>query len=248
MDLILSVVKHILGIRWRYMLHGSYIYIEPGSSLVIGHKVRIRHSRIVLQRNAKLRIADEVTVSYADITVSSGYMEIGRASVVGKGMQPVPCKITVTGQSKVLFGAYNRIRPRRIWVRFGATLSFGEYVNLNEYSEVRCDESIRVGNYVDISYFVRIWDTNTHEFEPLEQRRERWRRTYLKRDVSEKPETKPVVIGNDTWIGEHCAILKGTVIGDGCICGYGTLISNKTIPAKTVAVSRPELRLMSGKL
>lgn len=37
--------------------------------------------------------------------------------------------------------------------------------------------------------------------------------------------TKPVSIGQGTWIGANCIILKGTNIGNNCIIGAGTVIT-----------------------
>ena len=112
----------------------------------------------------------------------------------------------------------------------------GEY--RKQRAIIRCDENVTVGDFVGISYNVKIWDTNTHEFEQIEQRRERWKKLYLKRDVSEKPRTSPVHISSDTWIGENVAILKGTTIGERCIVGFGTLISGKSIPDRTTVLNK----------
>lgn len=248
MEQILSIIRHSIGIRWKYLLYGSYVYAEPGATLDIGRHVKICRAKIWLSKNSSLKIADGVTITRALVVIKESRMEIGTNSLIGKGMTGMPVKIIVDNHSKLILGSYNRIRPQRIWIRFGGQLVLGNYINLNEYSEIRCDESIRIGSYTEISYSVKIWDTNTHELEPLEQRRERWRKLYLQRDVAEKPKTSPVVIGEDVWIGEHSAILKGSVIGNGCICGFGTLLSNKTIPDKTTVFSKNEIVLRPNHL
>lgn len=248
MKRIVSIIKHLFGIRWKYLFYGSHVYVEPGSSLVIGRNVKIHRAKIRLVQNSSLKIADGVKITHALIAIRSSHVGIGENSLIGKSWMGISPRIIVCDYSKVTLGAYNRIFLQRIWVRFGGQLVLGNYINLNEYSEIRCDESVRIGSYTEISYWVRIWDTNTHELEALSQRRERWRKLYLHRDVEEKPKTSPVIIGEDSWIGERSAILKGTIMGNGCICGFGTLLSNKTIPDRTTVFCKNEIVLLPNYL
>lgn len=50
--------------------------------------------------------------------------------------------------------------------------------------------------------------------------------------------SKSVVIGNHVWIAPDTKIMKGAIIGDGCIIGSNTLVF-KTIPSNTLAVGQP---------
>lgn len=49
---------------------------------------------------------------------------------------------------------------------------------------------------------------------------------------------KDVEIGEHVWIAPNTKIMKGAVIGDGCIIGSDSTV-NKEIPANSMAVSRP---------
>ena len=40
---------------------------------------------------------------------------------------------------------------------------------------------------------------------------------------------KPVVIGNDVWIGQRVMIMPGVTVGDGCILAAGTIVT-KDVP------------------
>ncbi len=42
-------------------------------------------------------------------------------------------------------------------------------------------------------------------------------------------ETKPVIIGNDVWIGRRAIIMPGVNIGNGCIIGAGAVVT-KDVP------------------
>ena len=55
---------------------------------------------------------------------------------------------------------------------------------------------------------------------------------------------KPVIIGNDVWIGSHAVLLPGTIIGDGAVVAAGAVVSNEVpelhvvggVPARTIKV------------
>ena len=49
---------------------------------------------------------------------------------------------------------------------------------------------------------------------------------------------KPVIIGNDVWIGDRVTILPGVRIGDGCIVGAGAVVTHD-IPAFAIAAGNP---------
>lgn len=243
-----KIINRFRGLRWKYLLYGSYVYADANSRLCIGSNVKIICSKIHLTGKSEVEILNGVHIKNVTIICSRSSLKIGELSVITNGSMPTRSRIILTNGSKVVFGTHNRLKMQRVWVRFGGQVRLGNYINLNEYSEIRCDESIIVGDYVEISYNVKIWDTNTHEFEQIDQRRERWCKLYLKRDVSEKPKTCPISIGSDSWIGERVAILKGTTIGERCVVGFGTIISNKSIPDSTTVLNCIDLKLIPNNL
>ncbi len=246
MDKITSFIRKLFCIRWYYLLFGSYVYAEKGSKIEIGQGCRIIRSKIHLRNNSIMIICNNVKIYDTCFALSNGRVEIGESSFLSKGIMPTKQQVIIS--SGILsFGEFNRIRAQKFWIRFGGKVTFGNYINLNEFSEIRCDESISIGDFVEISYNVKLWDTNTHEIEGALNRRERWKKQYLMRDVSRKPITKPVVIGNDVWIGDSVAILKGSKIGNNCICGYRTLISGKDIPNNTTVLNKTEIIILPQK-
>ncbi|WP_288323546.1 acyltransferase [uncultured Eggerthella sp.] len=54
-------------------------------------------------------------------------------------------------------------------------------------------------------------------------------------------ETKPVVIGNNVWLGANVVVLKGVTIGDNAIVGAGTIMSHDVPPDVTV-YSKQDIR------
>ena len=57
-------------------------------------------------------------------------------------------------------------------------------------------------------------------------------------------EQKPVLIGNDVWLGRRVLIMPGVHIGDGCIIGAGAVVT-KDIPPYSVAGGVPAKVLKS---
>ena len=91
----------------------------------------------------------------------------------------------------------------------------------NSNVKIRCAKSIKIGNNVKISHDVTIMDTDAHsiEYEGYEQ-------------------TKPIVIGDNVWIGTRVTILKGVRIGNGAIIGAGSVVT-RDIPENCIAVGVP---------
>ena len=64
----------------------------------------------------------------------------------------------------------------------------------------------------------------------------------------EKPKTKPVIIGNDNWISKNTTLLKGTVIGNRCIVGYGTILSHVKISDNQTVVQSNDIKIFSNSI
>lgn len=49
---------------------------------------------------------------------------------------------------------------------------------------------------------------------------------------------KPIVVGNDVWIGGNVCVMPGVTIGDNAVIGAGSVVT-KSIPSNVVAVGNP---------
>ena len=49
---------------------------------------------------------------------------------------------------------------------------------------------------------------------------------------------KPIIIGNNVWIGAQCIVLPGVTIGDNSVIGAGSVVT-RNIPPNVVAVGNP---------
>lgn len=113
------------------------------------------------------------------------------------------------------------------------SLVFGNNVQINDYVHINALERVQIGDNVLIASKVFITDLahgcyegGQHDSPPDEI-------------VKERPlSSKPVVIGNNVWIGELCSVLPGVTIGANSIIGANSTVS-KSIPANSIAVGCP---------
>lgn len=99
-----------------------------------------------------------------------------------------------------------------------AKLTLGSgYINCN--SEIRCFDSITIGENVAIAKEVIIRDSDMHK-------------------VSNSVMTAPIVIGNHVWIGTRAMIMKGVTIGDGAIVAAGAVVT-KDVPSNSIVAGVP---------
>jgi acetyltransferase-like isoleucine patch superfamily enzyme len=59
--------------------------------------------------------------------------------------------------------------------------------------------------------------------------------------------TEDTVIGNHVWITPNCSILKGSVIGAGCIVGTGSVTHRASYPERSLIGGVPARVLASGR-
>lgn len=112
-----------------------------------------------------------------------------------------------------------------IYVASGASLSIGNNVGISSCC-IWATKSITIGNHVNIGADTLILDTDAHHLDWL-ARRNHGERT-----------SKPVVIGDDVFIGTRCIILKGVTIGARSIIGAGSVVT-RNIPADCIAAGNP---------
>lgn len=105
-----------------------------------------------------------------------------------------------------------------------ARIELGKNSYLNEGCEIRCKQSVTIGDNTAIARRVMILDTDAH--------------TLLSENGRKNIVTAPVKIGNNVWIGTGCIVLKGVTIGDGAVIAAGAVI-HKNIPPHCLAGGVP---------
>lgn len=114
------------------------------------------------------------------------------------------------------------LRGNNCIIEIGKGTTFGgiRIVNVGE------SNNITIGENCLFADFIELWASDTHSIYDLEGNL-----------VNNE---KPVVIGNNVWIGSHVKILKGVTIGNGAIIGMNSMVT-KNIAPKTLNVGNPTL-------
>lgn len=237
----------LFNIHLNYLLRGNYVHAPASASLSIAPTASLRNVKIYVSPGAKLEIGDNVSLSNALICVEKGECVISERCII-RGASKTQLTQIIINDGFLHVDHHTKLALERIWIRFGGHVKIGRYTNINGGSEIRCDESITIGSYNQISYGVRIWDTNTHNILSKEERRRIAEEHYPYYGFeNSKPKTIPIFIGDDCWIGERASILKGTTVGDESIIGYGCLLSGQDVPANAIAVSKSVLDIRTRK-
>ena len=106
----------------------------------------------------------------------------------------------------------------------GATLRLGKGTFLNFGSNIAASQSVTIGPYCNIGPYCLIMDNAYHCVEP--DRRQ------------ERPESRPIVLGRNVWLGARVIVLPGVTIGDHSVIGAGSVVS-RDIPSRVFAAGVP---------
>lgn len=109
--------------------------------------------------------------------------------------------------------------------QLGATITIGEANWFSNNVSIVANQQISIGDRCAIGDLASIYDCDFHEINPAT----RYHSTGL---------TKPVIIGNNVWLGSRVIVLKGVTIGDNSVIAAGSVVT-KPIPANCIAAGNP---------
>lgn len=115
---------------------------------------------------------------------------------------------------------------------YGICISIGENVQINDYVHIGAVGSITIGNNVLMASKIYISDHNHGTYDDLISDHP------MSIPIDRKAICKPVVIGDNVWLGESVCILPGVTIGKGCVIGALSVVT-KSIPPYSIAVGVP---------
>ena len=104
------------------------------------------------------------------------------------------------------------------------TLEIGARSLINFGCNIVALERVTIGERCLIGPHCMIMDTGFHRVEP--DRR------------LDPPDTAPITIGRNVWLGARVVVLPGVTIGDDSVIGIGSIVT-EDIPARSVAVGVP---------
>ena len=107
-----------------------------------------------------------------------------------------------------------------VWINGNPTIGKNTYIG--GFSEINAKNGkIIIGNNCDIASFVSINIADSHK-----------RCIRLKNSI----DYEDILIGNNVFIGSHCAILGGAKIGHNSVVGAGTVVRKAEIPPYSLVI------------
>jgi acetyltransferase-like isoleucine patch superfamily enzyme len=245
--IIRKVIRSFTGFSFRKEKQSAVQGVYPGgkkfkgeirlsgtSSLTLGKNITF-DGVLFISGSSQVVIEDDCSLTGVRFYVSgNSNVYFGKGSVLCPGPLGY-LNINIIEGAFSLKG-FNKIMSE-ILVKFGGKLIIDRFTGIGYNSEIRCEESITIGSYGLFSYDVNIYDSDTHSTD-WKKRRERIEAGYpVGASEVEKPKTKPVIIGDDVWIGKGATITKGTQIGNRCMIGIRTVVGGGHYPDDTTIVS-----------
>ncbi|MBK5222609.1 MAG: acyltransferase [Acidimicrobiia bacterium] len=116
------------------------------------------------------------------------------------------------------------ITPIELAVTAGGTLAIGARTLVNYGTSIAASLEVRIGERCQLGTYTLLMDNDFHRLEP-ERRLER-------------PESAPIIIGDDVWLAARVIVLPGVTIGEGSVIGAGSVVT-RDIPTRSLAAGAP---------
>jgi acetyltransferase-like isoleucine patch superfamily enzyme len=140
--------------------------------------------------------------------------------IQGSGRIVIGNHVTFGGKPDFMFGNRADTQPELI---------IGDHTFIGHQCLFAVSRSVTIGKHCLLAEGVRVADYDGH---PIDSERRR-------RGEPTPPEgIRPVVIGDDVWIGANAIILKGVRIGDRAIIGAGAIVT-RNVESDTVVAGNP---------
>lgn len=182
------------------------------AAIINGRGNRLYTKFLLISNNVVYKSFHTNGIPYV-MVARDGTFSIGKNFAMNNGIKGNP------------IGCYERCT---FFVDRGAVLTIGDNVGMSQAALI-CHKSITIGNNVKIGGGVCIYDTDFHSLNPVIRR--------SSEDLKNRAE-KPVVIGNDVFIGAKSIILKGVTIGENSVIGAGSVVT-KSVPANQIWAGNP---------
>lgn len=115
-------------------------------------------------------------------------------------------KLVVNGSGFHLFGV-----GLRLTIEKEATMEIGDDFSVSANAKITVSNYLKVGDNNMWSYYNIVMDSDRHQI--------------LSPDGEVLNYNKPVIFGNNIWMGCRNTVLKNTRIADGCIVASGSIIN-----------------------
>ena len=138
----------------------------------------------------------------------------GRACVRSAGTLVIRDRVRIDG----------RLTPVELATGPDGVLEIGESTFINYGTSLSALASVRIGANCTIGTYCLVMDNDFHRLEP--ERRQ------------ELPDSAPVVLEENVWLGARVVVLRGVTIGQGSVVGAGSVVV-KDVPARCLVAGQP---------
>lgn len=154
--------------------------------------------------------------------LASAQLWLVNVDVVGRGVRTYGRPL-IDNHGAMKIGAHTVLRSAPVRVELATMangeLEIGDDCSINYGVSIGCLKSVRLGNRVRLGPYVMIVDNGFHELY----------------DRAQRPESRPVVIEDDVWIGAKASVMPGVTIGRGSVVGTSAVVTRDVAPFTVVA-------------
>jgi acetyltransferase-like isoleucine patch superfamily enzyme len=140
--------------------------------------------------------------------------------IVGSGDIKLGANVRLSGKSSITFGTGAGGRPE---------LAVGDGTFIGHACGFVVGSSVRIGRHCLLATGVMVYDQDGH---PLDADRRR------AGEPTPPDQVRPVVLGDDVWVGFGAVILKGVRVGDRAVIAARSVVT-KDVPADAVVAGNP---------
>ncbi|MEN9964950.1 MAG: hypothetical protein RL582_2045 [Bacteroidota bacterium] len=237
----------------------SFIDLKHDSEITIEKNVRLIKSRFYVH-SSNCKIESETKIIDSIVYIENSRIHLGKSTQLNN------IQFSLYNQSEFKCGNHVLLdgskHSRAGFYAYDSKISWGNNVNhyahsqcnqgswiagdnifINWGTQIRCDCRISMGSNILISYDCILFDTNTHSLDFLDRRKEI--QQGYPNTSKQFPEDKirikkkPILIGDDVWIGTRSFVFKGSELGNGVIVGAGSVVSGLIAKDGSKVVGNP---------
>jgi acetyltransferase-like isoleucine patch superfamily enzyme len=153
-------------------------------------------------------------------SVGEGFQMEKLPYITGQGRITLGAGVRLSGKPSIGFSNRHRASPE---------LCVGDDTFIGHDCSFGIAFSVRIGKHCYLAGGVSVRDHDGHPLDALLRRA---------KEPTPAEGIKPVVIGDDVWVGAGALIMKGVTVGDRAVVGAGAVVT-KDVPPDTVVAGNP---------
>jgi len=213
----------------RYFYEQTILFLFGWIPTIIGVGIRGLFYRLIIKMDGVAAIESRVRIRFAD------HIKLGHGVYLDEGvyLHACPNGIDIGRDSIVMHGAVLHVYNFRGMPHSG--ISIGEDSLIGEYSVIRGQGGVKIGNRVYTSPFTQIIAVN-HVFDDPEQ-------PFVDQGIT----AEGIVIEDDVWLGAGAVITDGVRVGKGAVVAAGAVVTKDVEPHTVVGGVPAKLIKAIGK-